>query len=288
MAADVWTQIFQGHSSIYSLNENDRRWTEEGQSGTLTLYQHNQNSQNIAMKWQKDTHLPDIWWRLPSSKLKPKGERALVFKAWTVSTNIQQILAVRFISIESKDLFGLKYAELFPDDTKWKCTICNVKNQYSDKRCIQCGIKRTGHSRINIQSIYKHQTMNHILICDVCAFQNPVTQSRCQGCTNNLNSLRRANKKKFVFFTKDNYQMEIAKEIIKTEHIIHGYCRNIETRLLMDRIIPSSVVNLCFAFYINVECIFEMFFMFPLTLFFVLYMKYAESVGYYHLYYYKK
>ena len=34
--------------------------------------------------------------RLTSSKLKPKGERALVLKAWATITNKQEILAIRF------------------------------------------------------------------------------------------------------------------------------------------------------------------------------------------------
>ena len=228
--ASTWTIRFSGRCcSIYSLNENDGSWIQEGTNGQLTVYQNDQNHDDIRMKWYKTNQNQEIWWRFFTMhpNLKRKGERALVLRAWRISLNRAQILAIRFATVESKNEFEAAYTKAFPDvvitthnkKADWKCRICNFINVYTDKRCIECGIKRFGfgQSYINIDAFYNDERKNS------------------------------------SFFTKDDYKIEISEESVREQYMIHGYCRDIEANLLEERVIPSSIIDLCFAFYINVK-----------------------------------
>merc|ERR1719410_2669520 len=79
------------------------------------MFQHSQNREDVRIKWEKNSH--HIWWRLnyiTCSKLKPKGERALVLKAWATSSNQQEILAIRFRHQQVTIQFANIYHTLFP------------------------------------------------------------------------------------------------------------------------------------------------------------------------------
>eukprot|EP01084_Bolivina_argentea_P269524 458093_1 len=89
-----WTKLFRGKSSIYALDEISKEWVDRGISGQLIMFQNNQFRSDIRIKWCKNQR--EIWWRLMNGKLKPKGERAWVLKAWDTSNNKQEILAIRF------------------------------------------------------------------------------------------------------------------------------------------------------------------------------------------------
>jgi len=107
-----WTQVFRGRASVYALDEDTKQWAERGTSGTIIMYQSNTDRDDVRIKWEKsDT---EVWWKLTSSKLKPKKERALVLKAWAVNTNQQEILAIRFSHQEAAITFAKKYHRIFP------------------------------------------------------------------------------------------------------------------------------------------------------------------------------
>ena len=107
-----WSELFRGKSSIYALDEVSKEWIDRGISGQLTMYQNNQFRSDIRIKWSKNQ--TEIWWRLMHGKLKPKGERAWVLKAWDTSKNKQEILAIRFSNIQLSQQFSVKFHQIFP------------------------------------------------------------------------------------------------------------------------------------------------------------------------------
>jgi len=107
-----WTELFRGKSSIYALDEMSKEWTERGITGQLIMFQNNQFRQDIRIKWMKSQR--EVWWRLMNGKLKPKGPRAWVLKAWDTSSNKQEILAIRFSDNTLSQQFSAKFSEVFP------------------------------------------------------------------------------------------------------------------------------------------------------------------------------
>ena len=72
--------MFRAKASVYALDEHTKQWADRGTSGTVIMYQNNARPKDVRIKWEKNNRV--LWWRLTSSKLKPKGERSLVLKAW--------------------------------------------------------------------------------------------------------------------------------------------------------------------------------------------------------------
>ena len=107
-----WSELFRGKSSIYALDEVSKEWVDRGISGQLIMFQNNQFRSDIRIKWSKNQR--EIWWRLMNGKLKPKGERAWVLKAWDTSNNKQEILAIRFSDVQLSTQFSIKFHEIFP------------------------------------------------------------------------------------------------------------------------------------------------------------------------------
>ena len=107
-----WSELFRGKSSIYALDEVSKEWVDRGISGQLIMFQNNQFRSDIRIKWSKNQR--EIWWRLMNGKLKPKGERAWVLKAWDTSNNKQEILAIRFSDVQLSTQFSVKFHEIFP------------------------------------------------------------------------------------------------------------------------------------------------------------------------------
>ena len=76
------------------------------------MYLNNQFRSDVRIKWTKNQK--EVWWRLINGKLKPKGERAWVLKAWDTSSNRQEILAVRFSDVQLAQSFAQKFHAVFP------------------------------------------------------------------------------------------------------------------------------------------------------------------------------
>ena len=130
--AESWTQVFRGRASVYALDENTKQWADRGASGIIIMFQNNQMRDDVRIKWQKlNMPGPEIWWRLTSSKLKPKGERALVLKAWAVQSNQQEILAIRFSDQQAAIQFAKKYHSIFPSAIQSSYAIENIFQQQS-------------------------------------------------------------------------------------------------------------------------------------------------------------
>ena len=111
--AYVWKEgleVFRAKASIYALNENTKQWSDRGTSGTVVMFENGGNGEEVRIRWERGNQC--IWWRLTSSKLKPKGERALVLKAFLDAQ--QEILAVRFSDQKSAIDFAQKYYAIFP------------------------------------------------------------------------------------------------------------------------------------------------------------------------------
>jgi len=112
--AHVWkegVEVFRARASIYALNERTKQWSERGTSGVVVMFESAENVQDVRIRWEKVEEV--IWWRLTSSKLKAKGERALVLKA--LFNAQQEILAVRFSDQESAMDFAKRYYSIFPN-----------------------------------------------------------------------------------------------------------------------------------------------------------------------------
>ena len=112
MSSSSWQQIFYGHASIYALDEITKQWADRGLSGKISMFKDNKNVNDVRIKWEKNNNY--LWWRLTSSKLKAKGERALVLKAWSTLNNQQEILAIRFQTQQSALHYASKYVNIFP------------------------------------------------------------------------------------------------------------------------------------------------------------------------------
>eukprot|EP01084_Bolivina_argentea_P182857 315610_1 len=108
-----WSELFHAKASIYALDDVTKQWTDRGTSGIITMFLHTQFQSDIRIKWTKNSR--ELWWKLMGGRLKPKGERAWVLKAWETSTNQQEILAVRFSDQKSSQIFAKKYNKLFPE-----------------------------------------------------------------------------------------------------------------------------------------------------------------------------
>eukprot|EP01084_Bolivina_argentea_P102516 183658_1 len=107
-----WSQIFNARTSVYALDETSKEWVDRGISGQLIMFQNNQFRSDIRIKWCKNQR--EIWWRLMNGKLKSKGERAWVLKAWDTSNNKQEILAIRFSDVQLSQQFSIKFHQVFP------------------------------------------------------------------------------------------------------------------------------------------------------------------------------
>uniref|UniRef100_A0A7S0TC11 RanBD1 domain-containing protein n=1 Tax=Elphidium margaritaceum TaxID=933848 RepID=A0A7S0TC11_9EUKA len=112
-------QIAKERASVYALDEDTKQWRERGTTGKIVMFQHDTEAEDVRIKWEPsssnhDASAAENWWRLTSSKLKPKGERALVLKAWCMSENQQEILAIRFASQRAAIEFAKKYHLIFP------------------------------------------------------------------------------------------------------------------------------------------------------------------------------
>eukprot|EP00485_Elphidium_margaritaceum_P004231 CAMPEP_0202693288 /NCGR_PEP_ID=MMETSP1385-20130828/7442_1 /ASSEMBLY_ACC=CAM_ASM_000861 /TAXON_ID=933848 /ORGANISM="Elphidium margaritaceum" /LENGTH=1095 /DNA_ID=CAMNT_0049348947 /DNA_START=39 /DNA_END=3326 /DNA_ORIENTATION=- len=107
-----WSELFRGKCSIYALDEHSKEWRDCGIGGQLVMLQNNQFRSDIRVKWSKNTR--EILWRLMAGKLKPKGERAWVLKAWDTSRNKQEILAIRFSDQSLSQQFAVKFHQIFP------------------------------------------------------------------------------------------------------------------------------------------------------------------------------
>ena len=123
---------------MYALDEDTKQWADRGTSGTVIMFQNNSNREDVRIKWEKDirsqnqqTQHLEIWWRLTSSKLKPKGERALVLKAWATISNQQEILAIRFSHQDAAIQFAKKYQGIFPMSISGQYQIENIFKQSS-------------------------------------------------------------------------------------------------------------------------------------------------------------
>lgn len=102
---------------------------DRGISGQLTMYQNNQYRQDVRIKWTKNTK--EIWWRLMNGKLKPKGERAWVLKAWDIKSNKQEILAIRFSDVNLSQQFMHKFHVIFPQQSTSPQNQSNPSSQQS-------------------------------------------------------------------------------------------------------------------------------------------------------------
>ena len=105
-------EVFRAGASINELDADTKQWTPRGVGGTVVMLESARNREDIRIRWQKGPQT--IWWTLSSSKLKAKGERALVFRAFQNEQQDNLILAVRF-SDQSKAIdFATKYYGIFP------------------------------------------------------------------------------------------------------------------------------------------------------------------------------
>jgi len=117
-----WTQVFRGKASVFALDEHTKQWDERGTSGVVTMLEAQSSYMNsapqIRLKWERPTDLNSQprWWQLSASKLKPKGERAIVLKALALSHSPkqQEILAVRFSLQSAAVQFADHYYTVFP------------------------------------------------------------------------------------------------------------------------------------------------------------------------------
>lgn len=123
------------------MDEDTKQWADRGTSGTVIMFQNNGNREDVRIKWEKNinshnqqSQLVEIWWRLTSSKLKPKGERALVLKAWATISNQQEILAIRFSHQDAAIQFAKKYQGIFPMSISNQYQIENIFKQSSNNQ----------------------------------------------------------------------------------------------------------------------------------------------------------
>jgi len=115
----IGERLFRGKASIYALDEVSKEWVDRGISGQLIMFQNQQFRTDIRIKWsngegRRDGNQRMIWWRLMNGKMKPKGERAWVLKAWDTQTNKQEILAIRFSDAQLSQQFSVKFHQIFP------------------------------------------------------------------------------------------------------------------------------------------------------------------------------
>eukprot|EP01083_Nonionella_stella_P141773 437460_1 len=119
-----WTEIFRSKGSVYALEDTTKDWLPRGTSGTVIVLQNPAHHQDVRIKFEKNVET--IWWRLTASHIKPKGERALVLKAWAVQLNHQEILAIRFSDEQSAIQFANKYHDIYPMEVSHNIATQNI------------------------------------------------------------------------------------------------------------------------------------------------------------------
>ena len=252
-ATNSWKEQCRCICSIYTLNETDKIWQDTCKNGTMTMYQNSKDSSDIRLFWIKKGSTVDtngtMVWRLQGSKLKPKGERAAVIKAWEYSKSKQEIIAIRFKTAQSATTFATKYSNFYPNtvdlssfkqatNENWTCRACTLLNDSTRTQCIECKISRY------IDDGTAMYGMNEKWSCPMCTFENTNDITVCEVC--------RLDKDKSKV-TEDKYQSKIKLGIEKKKSIVSAYCRDIESKLNQKGIIPSNVVHLCTAYYVNVK-----------------------------------
>eukprot|EP01084_Bolivina_argentea_P059325 108329_1 len=209
-------EVFSCKASVYKLNEVSKEWMTHGVSGKLYLYS-NQIQNEVWMKWCKEEQI--IWWRLPPSQLKPKGDSALVLKASLFQNNsyTHEIVAVRFTDENIAQQFSQKHKSLFlqnePTENKnniqnvsipisveqkiyimplkpnnvnnigserWKCAVCTYTNNINDRVCCMCGLSQEA-------SVKSNTTVNRAFNsnswkCGLCTYMNATPSISCNTC----------------------------------------------------------------------------------------------------------
>eukprot|EP01084_Bolivina_argentea_P283210 484988_1 len=123
-----WSELLHGKASIYALNEITKQWLDRGSGGSFIMYQNSSYPQDIRIKWSKNKK--DLWWKLMNGTLKAKGERAWVLKAWDISNNKQEILAIRFPDVQLSQQFSIKFRQVFPPQQQQQPQGQNMNNMH--------------------------------------------------------------------------------------------------------------------------------------------------------------
>ena len=265
---------FSGKCSIYPYNEQTKHWDDTGLTkGILQLY-HNSASTETSIMWSKNrgNDPKHFIWTLSPRKIKPHGQRAVALKAFSTSSNKFQILAVRFKTIEELNGFQAEYNKLFPPSSDsnaavilsispsnpapqmstestaenfaaateltWHCDGCNWDNYIWHKQCNICHQEAEKKElEVNIDSIYTETDESAV---DKANYINMVHSPK-----KNLWNAKLIIDRICLFQKRD--EDKVTRKMKETEQKMINYCNEYQ-------IIPSDVIYLCTAFYVNVKC----------------------------------
>ena len=153
--------------------------------------------------------------------LKPKGERAWVLKAWDITNNRQEILAIRFSTVQTSQQFAFQYNTLFPPQHQvptfpamvpqqgilfflqlhvskcdfahigqsngpWECAVCTYSNDENVLICLMCGLSLDGSSSLKARNNNADNVQSveeeKPWACISCTFVNTATALACGVC----------------------------------------------------------------------------------------------------------
>jgi len=103
-------QVVNSQASVYALQGN--QWQERGQGGQLMLYYYSNSPHDLLVRWWKAGQ--SLAFQLVHGKLKPKGERSWVLRAYNMSYNPprEEIIALRFHFEEASEVFCNHYKQV--------------------------------------------------------------------------------------------------------------------------------------------------------------------------------
>ena len=188
------------------------------------------------------------------SKTKPKGEKSIVIKAIDTSSNTQNILALRFKTIQEKNQFSSIHQQLLPSFAEndqspvinWKCGYCTSLNVSVDERCIECGITRECVIYLP-DDIYTHRQIDsNECECTVCTYRNKISELKYRACQYTQEMSMDAVKR--MIEINETVEINMKDTIYKISLIISGFFRSTSTSINIGPV----VIELCTKFFVNV------------------------------------
>jgi len=123
-------QVVNSQASVYALQGN--QWQERGQGGQLMLYYYANAPHDLLVRWWKSGQ--SLAYQLVHGKLKPKGERSWVLRAYNMSYNPprEEIIALRFHLEEASQVFSNHYKQVSSHVIIQKSKLSNIDVESND------------------------------------------------------------------------------------------------------------------------------------------------------------
>eukprot|EP01084_Bolivina_argentea_P316159 547956_1 len=166
--------LFNAKASIYTLDNDTKKWNQICEGGFIRLY-----ANNRMLQWTK-SHFssPSFSWFLIDSKIKPRGDKTWVTKVKSCENNINEIIAIKFSNTNDAIHFSKTYQKLTKNIqpqklNKWICNVCTFTNNIANANCVVCNASQSSEQLQEIQALVTNWT------CKMCNYHLNNNSSPC-------------------------------------------------------------------------------------------------------------